>query len=155
METYKMYAKKAKKNAAKSIAPVFFFPTGNFFFGFPPPPIFFRFPTRKYNFFPTTSANWWEMVGKRIFWWEKVVVPRGYIQNFPPIFPPFPSGKKKHWNWLLNGPARITSPGMYSKYRFEPVVIRSVYIYTWIGLIIQLYRVISQLHILVRVALRL
>ena len=74
---------------------VFFFPTGNFFFGFPPAPNFFWFPTRKYDFFPTTSANWWEMVGKRIFWWEKVVVPRGYIQNFLPIFPPFPSGEKK------------------------------------------------------------
>ena len=49
----------------------------------------------KNNFFSTTSKNWWEMVGKRFFWWEKVVVPRGYIQNFPPIFPPFPSGKKK------------------------------------------------------------
>ena len=57
---------------------------------------FFGFPLENIIFFPTTSANWWEMVGKRIFWWEKVVVPRGYIQNFPPIFPPFPSGKKKH-----------------------------------------------------------
>ena len=48
----------------------------------------------KIKFFPTTSEIWWEMVGKRIFWWEKVALPRGYA-HFPHHFSHrFPVGKK-------------------------------------------------------------
>ena len=75
---------------------VFFFPVGIFFSVSDHLQFFFGFPLENIIYVPTTSANWWENVGKRIFWWEKVVVPRGYTQNFPPIYPPFPSGKKKH-----------------------------------------------------------
>ena len=73
----------------------------------------------KIKFFPTTSEIWWEMAGKRIFWWEKVALPRGYAHfphHFSHRFPvekkktPFPRETEK-WRPLVNAGQIETGAG--------------------------------------------
>ena len=58
---------------------------------FPPPP------------FLKIAGKWSE---NAFFQWEKVVMPRGYIQKIPPISPPLPIGKKNTGCDFIDQPTR-------------------------------------------------